>query len=192
MNDEKNEKNLDLSELLIHKMQQNVKNKQGGIILNDEGEPMTSIEAIAMSIMQNAMKGDTASILLVRNLTKKPFSQEEADKRSEVYAEKLQHYIKCLKDELDSDGLWIGQVIDVEQVAKTMVLLDRMESIMQEPDYEDLITEIRKDGTQTIRLNPLHERLDELQRQVSEGRKKLRTEAIMRKQLQRQNNKIQN
>lgn len=178
----------DLSELIAKKMQQTVKNKQGQVIVNEDGMPMTTMEAIAMSIVQNAMKGDAASIVLVRNLTKRIATQEESQEAQQKYESRVNGYVEQIKKELEGDNLWFGQQMDVEYIAKTMCVADRLEMIMQSPDFEDMIVEIKKDGTQTMKLNPIHERYDEVQAQVRDAYNKLRLDASKKKQFRRMNN----
>lgn len=160
------EQGFDISELVARKMSQPVKSKDGRVIVNDDGNPMTIMEAIATTIVQNAMKGDSASILLVRNITKKTSTKEDVEKANKEYGEKVAYYKRMIVEELKQDGLWYGDMTEIELAAMTMCDIERVERIMQLPDTDDLITDIRKDGTQSRYINPLHPRLDELKDQL--------------------------
>lgn len=162
------EQNLDISELVAKKMQQPVKTKEGRVIVNDDGSPMTIMEAIATTIVQNAMKGDSSSILLVRNITKRSISYEELQKSKHDYEERMQYYKGIIRNELKSDNLWYGDMIEIDMMAMIMCDIERIEQAMQMSDYEDLIVDLRKDGTQSRYINPLHKRLDDLRVQAKQ------------------------
>lgn len=176
-----NENTQDLSELLTQKLGQSVKNKAGQTILNEEGQPMTTLEAIAMTIVQNAMKGDASYIMLVRSLTKKKSTEEEKAKAQEEYERKIEGYKNQIISELKRDGLWYEQMFDVEQLAKILCIADNIEAEMHSPDYDDLVAEIRRDGTTAYHLNPLHERWDYLQKQITSCKDRMYAEAYKKK-----------
>lgn len=167
---------LDISELVARKMSSPVKSKDGRVIVNEDGKPMTIMEAIATTIVQNAMKGDSASILLVRNITRRISTGDEIETSNREYSERVSHYKRIIEGELKEDGLWYGNMTEIELAAMTMCDIDRVERIMQLPETDDLITDIRKDGTQYRYLNPLHSRLDELKDQL----KKLKAVIVQR------------
>lgn len=52
----------DLESLIKQRLSKPVKNSQGSTLLNDEGQPLTALDAMVMSVVNNAMKGDIASL----------------------------------------------------------------------------------------------------------------------------------
>lgn len=172
--------NKDLSELVQELLAQSFRDKRGGVVMNGE-RPMTAMEAIAMSITQNAMRGDIASILLVKNLTRRPASEEETERILLNNEARLSDLCSAIREELEHDGLYFGQDIDIELTARAQMILERIERLMSAPDYEDVIQEMRKDGSVNMVLNPLHKRWDELTKQLRERRQQLRQDALIRK-----------
>ena len=84
---------------------------------------------------------------------------------------------------------FIGQDVELEQLAQNHVIIDRLNQLMQADDYEDIITELKKDGTVSTHINPLISIRDRAQKQFLSDWKQLRLEALQRIALQRQNRK---
>ena len=175
------DKDISLSELITRRMKQTVRSKDGRVLVNEDGTPMTIMEAIATTIVQNAMKGDTASILLARNLMQKNVTEEERRKSDEDYRLSIAEKTKAIEDELKEDGLWYGDTIEMRLLAGVLCEVERIESVMQDPGYDDIVTEIRKDGSQVSYINPLHSRLDELRKQIRQYRQQIWDKELERK-----------
>ena len=59
---------LTLEEAFAHELAKDVKLKGGGTAIDpDTGQPLKPAKAIAMSIMQQALKGDIAAVSFIRN-----------------------------------------------------------------------------------------------------------------------------
>lgn len=182
------DEDLTLEDLIIQKLSMVVNTKDGRTATDNEGKPLTPKAAIALSILNNAMKGDIQSATFIRNVTRSATSQD-VEQRRQQYARHLEDIRKQIQTELESEQLYIGQDMEIEQLAKTKILIDRMSEAMQEPDYEDIITEYKHDGTTTQRINPLHDRWDKLQKQFLQDFKDMRSDALIRKNNIRNNKK---
>lgn len=168
--------NFSLEQALMAELQKDVKLKGGQVAVDENGNPLKAFDAIAKSIMNNAMKGDIAAVNFIRNLTKSndPDAQQ---KREKLAAEKLSAQMARMQKELEDDGLWLGQEMEIEQLAQNWLIIDSLNRQMQTEDYQDVLTEFRKDGSINIRINPLHEWRDKYQKQFLNDWKMLRMEA---------------
>lgn len=178
---------LSLEAALIDRLQTTIKTKQGNVAVDENGRPITAVQAIAMSILQNAMKGDIQSATFIRNLTRSIGETDEESARRIQQA--LDAAVQKIHSELQAEGLYLGQDIEIEQVAQNLLLIESLNRQMAAPDYEDLIQEYRRDGTMQMRINPLHEWRDRYQKQLLSDLKDLRTDAMRRKISQQQFNK---
>ena len=59
-----------IEEILQERLAAPVRQKSGAILTNDQGESLLPLEAMIMSVMTNAMRGDIAAIAFIQNLTK--------------------------------------------------------------------------------------------------------------------------
>ena len=72
---------LTLEEAFAHELAKDVKLKGGGTAIDpDTGQPLKPAKAIAMSIMQQALKGDIAAVSFIRNFIGFELSKEYYDK----------------------------------------------------------------------------------------------------------------
>ena len=70
---------LTLEEAFAHELAKDVKLKGGGTAIDpDTGQPLKPAKAIAMSIMQQALKGDIAAVSFIRNFLRQTDPQEAA------------------------------------------------------------------------------------------------------------------
>ena len=70
---------LTLEEAFAHELAKDVKLKGGGTAIDpDTGQPLKPAKAIAMSIMQQALKGDIAAVSFIRNFLRQNDPQEAA------------------------------------------------------------------------------------------------------------------
>lgn len=178
-----------LEEALIAELNKDVKLKGGGTAIDpDTGQPLKVTQAIAMSVTQLAMKGEISSVSFIRNLTRQSDPEATAQRKQQAEA-LLRETTDRLRRELEADGLWCGQDVELEQLAQNHVIIDRLNQLMQADDYEDIITELKKDGTVSTHINPLIAIRDRAQKQFLQDWKQLRLEALQRIALQRQNAK---
>ena len=72
---------LSLEEAFAHELAKDVKLKGGGTAIDpDTGQPLKPAKAIAMSIMQQALKGDIAAVSFIRNFIGFELNKEYYDK----------------------------------------------------------------------------------------------------------------
>ena len=72
---------LTLEEAFAHELAKDVKLKGGGTAIDpDTGQPLKPAKAIAMSIMQQALKGDIAAVSFIRNFIGFELNKEYYDK----------------------------------------------------------------------------------------------------------------
>ena len=170
---------ISLEAALKERLQTTIKTKQGNVAVDENGQPITAMQAIAMSILQNAMKGDIPSATFIRNITRTNTDADEAQahRRQEAF----QTAFAQIRRELEAEGLYLGQDIEIEKLAHNMLIVQNLNEQMQQPDYEDVIREMHRDGSTAMRLNPLHEWRDRYQKQLLADLKELRTDALRRK-----------
>lgn len=91
---------LTLEEAFAHELAKDVKLKGGGTAIDpDTGQPLKPAKAIAMSIMQQALKGDIAAVSFIRNFMRQTDPQE-AEQRKREAADKLAATTQTLRAEL--------------------------------------------------------------------------------------------
>jgi hypothetical protein len=172
------DRSLSLESALLDRLQMTIKTKQGGVALDENGNPLNALQAIAMSILQNAMRGDIQSATFIRNISR---SAENVEERMRVQEARLQTVFEKIKGEFDAEGLYLGQDVEIEQLAHNVLLIESLNRQMQSPDYEDMIQEFRRDGSTSVRVNPLHELRDKYQKAFFQDLKDLRADAVRRK-----------
>lgn len=184
------EHNLSLEDALKAELQKDVKLKGGQVAVDEDGRPLKAFDAIAKSIMNNAMKGDIAAVNFIRNLTKQ--GDADADRqRVEEHRRRVQEACTKIINELKTEGLWLGQQVEVEQLAENWLIIDRLNEQMLHSDYRDIIQEMRKDGSVQIRINPIHEWRDKYQKQFLSDMAQLRDDAQSRTIMIEQNKQKQ-
>lgn len=163
-------------ELLRARLAAPIKDKTGRVIINqDTQQAMSAIEAMVMSVVNNAMKGDIASIAFIRNFTKQPDVNDQIKT-----AEKLQAIVASLTKQLQGEKLYDGQDSEIAMLAETQLLVDKLTEQMHQADFEPTITEYRRDGsTQTI-INPLTKLRDDQQDRFRSQLDKIRKDALNR------------
>lgn len=165
----------DLETLIKQRLAKPVKNSSGATLLNDEGQPLTALDAMVMSVVNNAMKGDIASLLFVQNITRSRTADDEYFSQQQKLLKEKKEYIKT---QLDAEGLYINQDEEIERVAGTLLVCTRLERLMMESDNQDIVSEFKKDGTSTVKISPLNEIRDKYVRMYSEQLNELKTNAL--------------
>ena len=169
---------LSLEQAIIERLRTPVRTKQGTLVTDENGNPLTATAAIAMSITQNAMRGDLAAASFIRNLTR---AAGPADKeRLHLYKQRKAAEAEKVRKQLKEEGLWTGQEVELERISSLMVLVEDLEEQMQQPGYEDVITEYSRSGSATQKANPIHEMIDRYAGQIDLRLEKLRSDARMR------------
>lgn len=166
-------------DLLRARLAAPIKDKTGRVIINqDTQEAMTAMEAMVMSVVNNAMKGDIASIAFIRNFSKQP--DQNSQLQQQQMEAKLKAAIDSLTKQLQGERLYDGQDSEIAMLAETQLLVDKLTEQMHQADFEPTITEYRRDGsTQTI-INPLTKLRDDQQDRFRAQLDKLRKDALNR------------
>lgn len=166
-------------ELLKDRLAAPVRSKQGEVLHTENGEVMTAQDAMVMSIVNNAMKGDIAAISIVRNLTRESAGKDDATQQTE--REKLmQTFFDSLKSQLQNEKAYDGQDEEIRLLAETRYLVDVITRQIQAPDFQPVIVEYGKDGTTKSKPNPLVEMHDQQEAKFKAALDKVRQEAIER------------
>ena len=154
-------------------------------IKGKEGATIMPMDAIAKALLNNAVKGDVPSILTLQNMMRKP-DPEGDRRRSERREAMLTANRQRLEDALRSDCIYMKSLdIEIGALAQTLTLISDIEEQMQQPGFQNLLTDFQKNGTTTQRLNPLIELRDKYQAQFKKEWQELRNDALRRKMMKR-------
>ena len=164
-------------ELLRAELSKPAQMKSGGTI-----QPM---EAMVKSVVNNAMKGDLASIAFIRNMTKD--ANPEADRQArERHQERVEKVACDIGQKLGQEGLFDGQSIEIRMVAEIKVFTDELTEMMTAPDFQAVSTDM-KTGHQTV--SPIISLRDKQRDLFQQQLAKLREEAL-RRSITRKNMRI--
>jgi hypothetical protein len=141
------------------------------------GGTIKPMEAMVKSVVNNAMKGDLASIAFIRNMTKEadPESERQAREHHKALVDDVQDEIVR---KLDGEGLFDGQYTEVRMVAEIKVFTDELTQMMTAPDFQAVSTDM-KTGHQTV--SPIIALRDKQRDLFQQQLAKLRQEAMQRK-----------
>ena len=167
-------------EMLLDRLRQPVKTKTGQVATDEDGAPITAERAMIMSIVSNATRGDLQAATFIRNLTRRTTAEDTAHVEREQ--QRTEAARETIRRELEAEGLYSGQQIDIERVAQTLVTVERLEEQMQQPDFRLVETDIRKDGTQTAQLSKVKDLHDRYSKELRDQMRELRQLAQMRLQ----------
>ena len=137
------------------------------------------LEAMAMSVMNNAMKGDIPSIAFVNNLIKKR-DDDTPEQRAEQ-KKKFKEKCDLIRSELQKDGLWDGRVTELELLASEALILDRIADVMNQREHLDIEEVTLKDGTRKFMLSATDRIFIELAEQFRRDLQAFRGRAAARK-----------
>lgn len=154
-------------------------------ITGKEGVTIMPLDAMTKAVVYKAAKGDVAAIMFLQNMTRQP--DIEAEKaRQKQRATAIKQNTDRLRHSLEEEGTYSHSLdIELEQLAVTLTLIQSIDEQMQSPDYQDLLTDFRKDGTMQPRINPLHEWRDQYRKQFRDEWKELRADALRRKMMRK-------
>lgn len=173
------EKSID--DKIIEYLSSPVKTAEGEIALDMNGNEMTALDCIAMSITQKAMKGDTVAASYIKNIRRRTSIPAEEEKR--INQERIASISARIREDLEIEGLYFGQDLQIEVIANYRLQMEDMEQEISSPTFEKLITDIRKDGTQIYSPNPAYKLYDDLCKKYTSARAELITESRTRKQI---------
>lgn len=168
---------ISLEQAILDQLSAPVKTKQGTVLVDDNGNPISVTKAIAMSITQNAMRGDLAAASFIRNMTRGSLNVQVPKKE---YAERIKKAASTVRQQLEGEGLWTGQEVEIGRIASILVLIQDLEDQMHLPGYDAVVTEYTKSGGETRKENPINQLLERYVKQLDERMKEIRQEARIR------------
>lgn len=146
-----------------------------------DGKDVTPLEAMVMSVMNNAMKGDISAIQFISNLT----SQEQWGTDPQWMKQQADRLAACqeqLREELETEGF----TVEIGRLAQQMMILQRIEDLMQKPGHQDIESRTQRDGTNQMQLSATNRIYGDLLKQFRHDMKELRTD-ILRQKVNQQN-----
>ena len=170
---------LSLEQAILDRLAAPIRTKQGTLAVDENGNPLSATQAIAMSITQNAMRGDLAAASFIRNLTRST-APADTERQARYEKRKAEAFAK-VRAQFEKEGIWVGQELETERIAATMLLLEDLEEQMRAPGYEDIVVEYSRTGTATQRANPLHDLHDRYVKQLDERMQATRVAARIQK-----------
>ena len=152
---------------------------------NGNGATIEPMEAMVKSVLNNAMKGDLAAIAFVRTLTASsdPERERQAQERHQA---RLAEITGDIIAQLKAERAYDGQDTEIRLVAETAVLVEKLNDLMAEPDFQMVATDI-KTGHQTV--SPVTALRDKQRDLFQQQLAKLREEAL-RRSITRKNMRI--
>lgn len=178
-----------IEEILQERLSNPVRSKDGTVLTNDQGEPILPLEAMVMSVMSNAMRGDIAAIAFIQNLTKtKP---ADDPKYAQTMREMLEADIKDIRSQLEADHLYEPSLdVEIERLANSLLIIQRLELKMREPGHEDVTMETTRSGQQTARLSLIDDIRNKQLKQWTDDLRQLRMSAQNRLLTRKQNERM--
>ena len=167
-------------DLLKARLADPVKDKTGRAIVNNDGTLMTPMEAMVMSVVNSAMKGDIASIAFIRNMTKATDPEAESQHRQRM-AQRTDELEAALRSQFQNEGLYDGQDTELRQLAETALLVEQLTEEMRADDFHATLAEYRRDGSTATTVNPLITLRDQQANRFQELIDKMRQDAVKRK-----------
>ena len=151
-----------------------------GKVVKKQIAPM---EAMVKSVVNNAMKGDLASIAFIQNMTKDsdPAKEQEARQR---HRERVDVIADQLTTQLKGEKVYDGQDAEIRDVAEIKAFVDELTDMMSTPDFQKVSTDM-KTGKQTVSpVIAMRDKQRELwQAQLARLRQEAMQRIITRKQL---------
>ena len=155
---------------------------QAKVPVKGKDEMIDPIEAMVNALMMNAMKGDIASIAFIRNMTQDT-DPEKQKEDLEIHKETAIRFTQELHRQLEDEGAYDGQDLEIAMLAETAVMVDELTRRIASSDFEPVMTDPRT-GKQTI--SPLIQLRDSQRELFDKQFAKLRQEAINRKIMKKQ------
>ena len=155
---------------------------QAKVPVKGKDEMIDPMEAMVNALMMNAMKGDIASIAFIRNMTQDTDPEKEKE-AIEKHKETAIEFAIDLRRQLEDEGAYDGQDVEIAMLAETAVMVDELTRRIASSDFEPVMTDPRT-GKQTI--SPLIQLRDSQRELFDKQFAKLRQEAINRKIMKKQ------
>lgn len=176
-----------LEQILTARLSVPVRNKAGQTLTNEQGEELLPMEAMVMSVMQNAMRGDIQSITFIRNFTQKATDdplyrtfQEQQEQQNE----------ESIRAQFVADGIYDPSIdFQIEQLANTLLIVQRLERQMRESAHNDIQTDVSRTGQTTIRLSQLDDIRNKQLEKFNADLQQLRSITLQRVAIRQQNEK---
>lgn len=171
----------DFTTLLRRRLSAPVKDKQGKVLIDEETNSyMTALDAMVMSVVNNAMRGDIGSIAFIRNITKNDnaVEDEELVRQREEQSAKMRAQ---LKEQLENEGFYDGQDFEIGMLADTAILIEELNEQMRRPDFSATISEYTSTGNTKTVINPILTMRDQQQDKFWQQIDKIRKDAKERK-----------
>lgn len=168
----------DFNTILRKRLSAPVRDKQGNVLLNQETNSyMTALDAMVMSVVNNAMKGDIASIAFIRNVTKND-SQQEDEELVRQREEQCKRMRLQLTEQLKNEGFYDGQDFEIGMLADTAILIEELNQQIRRPDFSATISEYTSIGNTKTVVNPIlimrDQQQDKFRQQIDKIRKDAR------------------
>lgn len=144
---------------------------------NQPGVYMEPMEAMVKSLMNNAMKGDIASIAFIQNMTKTHDAEAEQKQREE-HEQRLNKKCEELKSMLVGEGNYFNQDEEVKQLAEISLLIDKLSYIIAAPDFQEVMTDAR---TGKMQISPVITLRDQQKDRFDKLLNNIRVDALKRK-----------
>lgn len=148
------------------------------VVNKKDGKEVLPMEAMVASVVREAIGGSIQHIAFIRNITRQRQSDPEATR--EKHEQLKNAYVSRLREEFAADGLYIGQDTELAMLAENIMLLDMLNEQIADADFQPIVTETRRDGSQSMSRNPVLTLRDEQQKRVQSDMKQLRQEAMAR------------
>lgn len=143
---------------------------------NQPGVTIDPMEAMVKSVMNEAMKGSIQHIAFINAMTRDCDPASDAKER-QAHQQQLSEICQRLTDQLKAEGAYDGQNAEIEMLAETQLLVERLNSIIAASDFQPVVTDTRT-GHQTV--NPVITLRDKQREQFEQILDKLRTDGIRR------------
>ena len=130
-------------EILREKMGQEVS------VRGKDGVTMLPMEAMVMSLMNEAMKGSIPAIMFIRSLTEG--KGEEVD--AEAVKSEVEKVVSELRNELRQAGLPDSATAEMWLLAKQLLTLRRIALTTAQPSHTDVVSVPQKNGPDKMELS---------------------------------------
>lgn len=176
-----------LDELLEERLSVAVRNKAGDVLTNEQGGVIYPMEAMVMSVVQNAMHGDLSSLSFIHNVMKKQADDPEYRRRQRAM---LEQNVSDIKAQLRADGIY-DETMDfqIERLAGTLLAIQRMEEKMMEPGHEDVSEEMNRVGQVSAKVSAIDQVRQKALKQFDADLAQLRNTAMQRAVIRKTNRK---
>ncbi len=141
------------------------------------------MEAMVLSVMNDAMRGNIAAILFIRSLTERNTGTDEdyLKQRRQMLADTIAE----LHHELQADGLDIDpKAAELQLIARQLLTLRTIAETMDTPTHRPVTITPQKDGSDRTELSPTNRIFNDLYRQWRKDWQELRQQIVQR-QMQR-------